>query len=238
METDPIPIIEQPDTLTPKLRWYQYSLRSLLIFVAACALLMGISVWFARWWPVQVRVYRLHHGTPGERMAATMELTTKGPAGVHALLDAVEGEDRETRGWALWSLAWFGDLRPEAKRAVPVLGRVLAQSSTWPPHDGFAAMALARLSPAAADASPQLAEALRWNWHRYPGNEAAFYVILALARIGPGARDTTAALVAFQQRDGYRSRMNGKLSEGSLNLGMWVDCALTKIDPAGHPPRP
>jgi HEAT repeat protein len=127
-------------------------------------------------------------GDPSEavRYTAAQALSRLGPApeDIPRLVAALDSPDGYVAAFAAWSL---GNLRAQARDAVPALVRVLDRDDTAV----VAAGALARIGPAAGDAVPSLVAALG-----SPNSGRRWRAARTLGRIGPVAEAAVPALAA------------------------------------------
>jgi len=129
----------------------------------------------------------LSSGEPDVREAAAAALVREGPLAVDALEKALG--DPAVRSIAMEILSAIG---PVSKDALDSF--IVALADPDPSHRGDAAIAIAAIGPAAAEAVPQL-ESLLSSTDGPPGiRYAAAY---ALGRIGPAAKSATAALAGL-----------------------------------------
>jgi HEAT repeat protein len=153
-------------------------------------------------------------GDPSEAVrheaARTLGRSDRDTADVPRLVAALESADDYVAAFAAWSL---GNLRAEARDAVPALARALARERT----DAVVAGALARIGPAAADAVPTLLEGLR-----HPDSGRRWRAARTLGRIGPAAAAAAGPLTEA-------------LGDASGEVRQHAARALGRLGPAARP---
>jgi HEAT repeat protein len=194
--------------------------------------------------PALARKLRIRGPEIGIALSARDALVTIGPAALPALIQCLEGDNKDARGWAMFILAGFG---PAAKDAVPALAKLVNL------HDEdqarIAIGTLGRIGPGASAAIPALSAA--YESLKPDDEDGKLELLDALPKIGspPSPRiikdlndpdpDRRASAVLILSQFGAKARsaagpLEALLDDPSPIVRVRAAVALFSVDPA-HP---